>query len=74
MDPDLMLIAGLVFGGLSVPSIMSSVSERRAPRVPLLMILISGALILSAAWLKPGGYEVSQIPDVFFDVLGRYLP
>lgn len=74
MDPDLLLIAGLLCGGLAIPSIMSSLSDRRGPRASLFMVFAALGLILTAAWLKPGGYELSQIPDVFFGVLGRYLP
>lgn len=74
MDTDLALIIGLVVAGLTIPAIMSAFSDRRSPRAPMVTILIAGGLILYAALTKPGGYEVSQIPDVFFEVLSRYLP
>ena len=74
MDTDLALIIGLVVAGLTIPSIMSAFSDRRSPRASMVTILIAGSLILYAAVTKPGGYEVSQIPDVFFEVLSRYLP
>jgi hypothetical protein len=74
MDTDLALILGLVVAGLAVPSVMSALSDRRAPRASMVTILIAGAMILYAVTSKPGGYEISQVPDVFFSVLSRYLP
>lgn len=74
MDPDLLLTLGLVLGALSVPSILSAMSDRRAPRASALTILIAGGLILGAAYLKPGGYRMEQIPDVFFSVVARFVP
>lgn len=73
-DPDLMLTLGLILGVLAVPSILSALSDRRAPRASALTILISGSLILGAFLLKPGGYRVEQVPDVFFSVVARFMP
>ena len=39
--PDLMLTLGLILGVLAVPSILSALSDRRAPRASALTILIS---------------------------------
>ena len=74
MDPDLALSLGIVVAAFSVPSILSAVSDRRAPRASALTILIGGALILYALQTKPGGYTLGQVPDVFVNVVARYLP
>jgi len=74
MDTDLIFILGLVLAALSVPATMSSISDGRAPRAPILIILIAGAMILYAVYSHPGGYALADIPDVFFGVIGRYLP
>ncbi|OED50355.1 hypothetical protein [Leisingera sp. S232] len=71
MDTDLALILGLVIGAFTVPSLMSSISERRPPRASFLTILIAVSLITYAVVLKPGGYSIDEIPDVFFRVVGR---
>ncbi|MFC6761082.1 hypothetical protein ACFQFQ_18870 [Sulfitobacter porphyrae] len=42
MDPDLALVLGIVIGALSIPSILSALSDRRAPRASALTILIAG--------------------------------
>ncbi len=72
MDADLALTLGLIVGGFSIPSILSTLSDGRRPRASALTVLISGALILYAVSSKPGGYQIEQIPDVFFAVIGRY--
>lgn len=74
MDPDLALTLGLVIGGFSIPSIMSAMTDGRAPRASALTILIAAALVIYALVAKPGGYTLAQIPDAFFGVLGRFMP
>lgn len=73
MEPDLLLTIGLILGAFSVPSMMSALSDRRAPRASAITIMIAGSLILIAMVSKPGGYSLDQIPDVFFDVIGRLI-
>ena len=74
MDPDLALVLGVILGALSVPSILSAVSDKRAPRASALTVLIAGGLILYAANQLPGGIALDQIPDKFVSVLARYMP
>ncbi|MBE1285618.1 MAG: hypothetical protein GJ676_20065 [Rhodobacteraceae bacterium] len=74
MDPDLALVVGIVIAGFAIPSVMSALSDRRAPRASMVTILIAGGLVLYATATKPGGYEIAEVPDVFFEVLGRFLP
>ncbi|MFK7835245.1 MAG: hypothetical protein AB8B60_03400 [Sulfitobacter sp.] len=74
MDPDLALSLGLVVAAFSVPSILSALSDSRAPRASAVTILIGGALILYAVQTKPGGYSMGEVPDVFVNVVGRYMP
>ncbi len=73
MDPDIALVLGLIIGGLSVPGIMSAVSERRAPRASMLTILLAGGLLYYALETKPGGYELRDIPDAFIDVVAKVI-
>jgi hypothetical protein len=74
MDPDLALVFGIVLAVLSVPSIMSAITDGRAPRASALTILIGGGLILYAIQNHPGGFAMADIPDVFVRVAARYLP
>ncbi len=74
MDPDLALTLGVVIAAFSIPSILSALSDSRAPRASAVTILIGGALVLYAIQTKPGGYTLSQVPDVFVATVGRYMP
>ena len=74
MDPDLALALGLIVGGFSIPSMLSAVTDGRAPRASALTILIATGLVYYALSVKPGGYTLSQVPDVFFAVLGGFAP
>ena len=74
MDPDLAIILGLVTACIAVLSILSALSDSRPPRVPALIVLVAGALILYGAMTKPGGYAFGDIPDTFFTVIGRFIP
>ncbi|MCW1952329.1 MAG: hypothetical protein KIH44_013295 [Octadecabacter sp.] len=73
MDPDLMLVIGLVVGGFSIPSIMGALADGRVPRAAAIAIMIAGGLVVLAVRDKPGGYEINDIPDVFVSVVGRYI-
>lgn len=74
MDTDLALVIGIVFAAFSVPSILSAISDKRAPRASAITILIAGGLIVFAVQGKPGGYSLDDIPDVFVNVIARYMP
>lgn len=73
MDPDVTLILGLVIGGFAIPSVLSAMSDRRPLWASALTILLAFGLVLYAVMTKSGGYQMDQIPDVFFAVLGRYF-
>ena len=73
MDADLMLVIGLVVGGFSIPSIMGALADGRVPRAASIAVLVGGGLVALAVNQKPGGYSVDQIPDVFVEVVGRYI-
>lgn len=73
MDPDLMLVIGLIVGGFSIPSIMGALADGRVPRAAAIAILVSGGLIVLAVRDKPGGYTINDVPDVFVSVVARYI-
>lgn len=73
MDPDLMLMIGLVVGIFTIPSILGAFVEGRVPRAAAIAVLVSGGLIVLAVRAQPGGYELSDIPDVFVNVIARYI-
>jgi hypothetical protein len=73
MDADLYLVLGVFMAILAVPSLLSAYSEGRAPRVGAIFALAAGVLIVTALNNKPGGYEIQDIPQTVFRVIGRYL-
>ncbi len=74
MDPDLSLVIGVILGVFSVPSILSAISEGRAPRVAAFTIVASGVLILWAVSERPGGYALEDVPQAFVRVVAKFLP
>ncbi len=74
MDPDLFLVIGLIIGVLTIPSLLSAFSENRTPRAAAIMVLIAGVLLVLAFQNKAGGYTIAEIPQLFFKVIGRYIP
>lgn len=74
MDTDLVLLVGIAIAALSIPSVLSALSDRRAPRASAITILIAGGLIVFAMQGKPGGYRLAQMPDVVVNVIARYMP
>jgi hypothetical protein len=74
MDTDLALVIGIIIAALTIPSILSALSDRRAPRASAITILIAGGLIVFAIMGKPGGYSLEQLPDVVLNVVARFMP
>ena len=74
MDPDIFLVLGIVIAGFSIPSVLSAITDGRAPRASALTILIAGGLVLYAVQIKPGGYVLSDIPDAFVRVVAQLVP
>lgn len=73
MDPDLIFTIGVVLGVFSLPAMLSAFSERRAPRVAALTVVLAGIMILWAVRENPGRYSIGGIPDIFVKVVGEYL-
>ena len=73
MTPDMYLVLGILIAGFSIPSILSAVSDGRAPRASAITILIAGGLILLAMQTQPGGYTLEEIPDVFVRVIAPFI-
>jgi hypothetical protein len=73
LDPDLALVIGIVIGVLAIPSLVSAVSERRAPRVSAVALLLSGVLIIFAFRNTMVPYTVDSLPNVVMKVIGNLL-
>lgn len=73
MDTDLALVIGIVISVLAFPSIISALTDSRAPRAAAIAVMVGGGLIVFAILGHPGGYQMSEIPEVFVEVFGRYF-
>lgn len=73
MNSDLLLVIGLILGVFSVPSIISSLSDGRAPRVAAFTLIAAGSLVVYAIQTRPGGYELQDIPAAFMRVLAMFI-
>ena len=74
MDADTVLITGLVTVGFSIPSMVSAISDSRAPRAAIVAILVGGGLIFYAFKTHPDGYALEGLPNVFFNVIAKFIP
>ncbi len=72
MDPDISLVAGLILAVLALPAVVSAFSDGRTPRVAAIVMIAAGGLVVFALTNKPGGYQMQDIPQVFFQVLGKF--
>lgn len=73
MDTDLFLVIGITICALAIPTLLQAWVDGRVPRAGSIMVLIGGVLVVVALTQHGGGYTFSQVPDVFFSVIGRYL-
>ncbi|MEL7258217.1 MAG: hypothetical protein AAFN80_10310 [Pseudomonadota bacterium] len=73
MDPDLIFTIGVVLGVFSLPAMLSAFSEKRAPRVAAITVVLAGIMVLWAVRENPGRYSLGGIPDVFVEVVAKYL-
>jgi len=73
LDSDLFLVLGIILAGFAIPSVLSAMTDRRAPRASAVTILIAGGMILYAIQTQPGGYQLDKIPDVFVRVFARFI-
>ncbi len=70
---DLILVFGLAILVLSLPAIVSAVTEHRAPRVAAIALLLGGSMIAYAATQKPGGYTLEDIPNAVLRVVAQLI-
>ncbi len=73
MTNDIYLVVGIVVLVLTVPSMVSAFVNSRVPRFAAIMLLIGGGLVVLAVTQQPGGYEFSDVPQVFARVIGQLI-
>lgn len=73
MDLDILFLFGLIFLPLAFVAFVAAWADRRPPWAALIMLIIGFVLLAWAHLGHPdGGYTLSEVPDLLFDVMGRY--
>jgi hypothetical protein len=73
MDADMAMAIGTVLGVLSIPSLLSAMSEGRAPKVVGLLLIAAGGLVIWALATRPGGYSLAELPGLIIDMIARII-
>lgn len=73
MTYDTFFVVGLLILVLAIPAILGAFRRGRTPRVPGLMLLIGGGLIVVAIGAKPNAYSISTIPQVIDSVISHFI-
>jgi len=73
MTADLLLVAGVVFGVLAFPAIVSAFTDGRTPRAAAIFVVLSAGLIGLAALYKPGRLTLQDVPGAFVRVAGAVM-
>ena len=71
IESDYLLGAGFVLAWLGLPALVSAYANRHRPHFALALILIGGGCIAYAAYSGEGGYDMAELPVVFFRVIGQ---
>lgn len=73
MDNEILLVTGIVLAVLAIPAMVSAWSDGRSPRIPAIMVFISGTIVLLAAYRWPGGLGAGDVPQAFINVVGLFF-
>ncbi len=73
MSTDRVLVIGLILGVLSIPAIVSALSNGQRPRIATITMMIAGGMVVYAMSQKPGGYPIHEIPSVVSRVVSQFI-
>ena len=71
MTPDIILVLGLALLVLTIPGLVASYSDGRSIRLSGLSMLVGVGLVAYAYSQTPGGYQLTDVPDVIVRVVGQ---
>jgi hypothetical protein len=73
MQADLIMVVGVTIAFFAIPALVYAWSEGEAPRSAALFLFIGCALGFYATTVKPGGFDLADIPMAFIVVVGDIL-
>ncbi len=72
MVNDYLMVAGIIIGVLSIPSLLNAFSSDRPLTRPLAILVIAAGLVLTAVYRQPTGYSIDSVPEVFARVIASF--
>ena len=66
---DLIMVLGVCIFFLAFPAMVGAFSRGSPPRAAILAIFAGGVMMLYANASRPGGYSVSEMPQLFVKVI-----
>ncbi|MCT8158974.1 hypothetical protein [Pseudoruegeria sp. SHC-113] len=73
LDPDMLLVSGIVLLALALPAAIKAYADSDAPRLSAVLVLAAGVAILYAISLQPDGFQLADVPHAFVNVIGGIL-
>jgi len=71
MDNDFILVLGVLFGALAIPSVINAFSQSRPPRAAIILFVTGGALISWAVYQQPNTYSLDGFPELALRVVAN---
>ena len=73
MDPDIIIVAGMVIVILGIAALVSAFSDRRRPWVALGLFAAGGGAITYAVRGNPGVYSLDRLDVPVFNVIAMII-
>lgn len=66
---DLIMVLGALVLALAFPAMVGAFSRGAPPRAAMLALFAGGVMILYANSSRPGGYSISEMPQIVIKVI-----
>ncbi|MCW9043082.1 MAG: hypothetical protein OQK05_07045 [Pseudopelagicola sp.] len=73
MLSDYLLTSGLVLGLFSIPAMLAAYADMRTPRASMASFILAVAIMVFAYVRHPGGYVLSDVPNVVVSVIAEII-
>ena len=66
---DLIAVLGVIVIFLAFPAAVGAFSRGEPPRAAMLSLFAGGSMYLYANSMRPGGYSIAEMPQIFIKVI-----
>lgn len=70
---DILFVVGTILAVLSLVTVLTAWIENRRPRIASVAVVIAGGILVFAAATAPDGFQLTDIPDAFINVIAMVL-